>query len=205
VTLFWPPALHVDVTSDRRERVQEVRTTEGTLIAFGAAVDIPLLIGTNDSMAVHDGIVVVPHASTTDFASRVPNNVTVPDAARLLGAIRMSTGLPWTTVARMLGVDRRTLYFWLEGRRISIENRRQLDALAAHVARLDRGSPSVTAAAVLDSWPSVHTPVEVDRLAGLRVTEADPAARLPRLSVATLLTRGDDALPPTIDPGRRPR
>jgi len=204
MTFFWPNLQWIDTTQLRDERSREVRVVQQEIVLpLSASIRIPFLIGTNDSTTGRDDVIVVPGTSTTDSVSRIPNPETTREAARLLSVVRDRTGLPWATVGRMLGVDRRTLYFWLEGRPISPENRRTLSSLASHVARLDRGSQSETRDVVLDTWAAPEATPAEDRLAELRVSESDAAAFMPRLSVATLLMRGDDALPPSTDPSRR--
>ena len=53
--------------------------------------------------------------------------------------IRAKSGLPYVEIARLVGVERRTVYFWLEGRAIAPENLGRLQGLLDVVRRLQSG------------------------------------------------------------------
>jgi hypothetical protein len=185
---------------------QLVRKAE-ELLSPASLIRLSTLVGTNDSMSVRGDSTRV--LMLGDWTNAGPSSVDAagPMAAAAVQDLRRRTNLPLATLARMLGVERRSVYFWIEGRPIAPENQARLDDLRSLAVRLDQGNPADTAKLLLASADlSRDVPARTDRLAGLRATEGEPGSRLPAYGVATLLERGDDRLPtqtPPSSPSRR--
>lgn len=179
---------------------QLVRKAE-ELISPASVISLSLLVGTNDSLSVRSDATRV--LVLGDWTNAGPSSASAdgPMAATAVQELRRLTNLPLTTLARMLGVERRSLYFWMEGRPIAPDNQARLDDLRSMAVRLDQGNPAETAKLLLASADfSRHVPERRDRLAGLRATEGEPGTRMPTFGVATLLERGDDRLPTQTPP-----
>jgi predicted transcriptional regulator len=109
------------------------------------------------------------------------------DHGSLVSELRVRTGLSYGQLAALIGVERRTLYFWLEGRSISPDNRSRLESLVERARLVDHGSPAETAQRLVDTAPTPSVTQARDRLEGFRIRERDEAARFPFFDVATLL------------------
>jgi len=56
--------------------------------------------------------------------------------------LRRFTGLTWDQLARLFGVDRRSLHFWASGKPLSAANEEKLRRTLATIHKIDRGSAS---------------------------------------------------------------
>lgn len=191
-----PPVSTSDLPNHRPPALVE------NFVVPSAVIDLSLLVGTNDRVAVKAGRWIVLNSASTDAG----NSLGAYSRRRLWAAeavreIRSRTQLPMTKLATLLGVERRSLYLWMDGKPLAQHHEAKLEELIGLVTRLDRGDPSQTAADVVAaSSPSSREPVSVDRLSAYR---SDPRSRVARgrsLPVGTLLQRGDDTLQ---DPGRK--
>ena len=173
---------------------QLIRKAE-ELISPASVIGLSTLVGTNDRLYLRGdaGRVFVVGDWTNAGAS--PGSVLGPSPAQAVQDLRRLTQLPLATIAGMLGVERRSLYFWLEGRPIAPDNQTKLEDLRSLAFRLNTGTPSETSELLLASAETTVTRSErPDRLAGLRAIEGQPGAALPTGGVARLLERGDDRL-----------
>lgn len=66
------------------------------------------------------------------------------EATSLLHDIRGRSGLTWQQLARVFGVDRRSLHLWAKGARLSAEHAERLQRIQAIVRRADAGNPEST-------------------------------------------------------------
>lgn len=81
-----------------------------------------------------------------------------PGVQQVLLDIRAKTDLTWAQIARAIGVQRRSLHFWAEGRAANAKNTERLMDLAQAINQLDRGDAAETTALLLtpqDAQPSV--------------------------------------------------
>jgi hypothetical protein len=184
MTFFTPPAVPVD-TAPRKY----AQTPLDAAIYATGRVDLDHLVGTNSIVAPSRGqvIYVLPESSTVDGSSFTDVRI---DQRVLVGELRARTGLSYGRLARLLGVERRSLYFWIEGRAISSDNLDRLTEVTELCRSFDRGNPAETAERLLHASPDAAALPKVDRLAGLRISESDEAARFPVFDVATLLGSG---------------
>jgi DNA-binding transcriptional regulator YiaG len=74
-------------------------------------------------------------------------------SAASIAALRQLSGLTWDQLARLLGVSRRAVHFWAEGRPMAPSHEEHLQRLLAVVHELHRGSPQANRALLLDARP----------------------------------------------------
>ena len=186
----------VAVTNTANDIPALVRKSD-ELLSPASVIDLSVLVGTNGQMTLKsDQMVLVITNSWTNSGPSIQRQLPRFDASAAIEELRKLTSLPLTTLAALLGVERRSVYFWIEGRPISQDNQSRLETLQALARRLDRGEPSQTADAVLTAWQLPEkSPTAPDKLSGLRAVEGQPGARLPQFSVASLIQRSDDTLP----------
>lgn len=193
MTFFSPPiAPPVDLTAARRATVHIERAAPEPTHVPAWALTLDFVDRTNGSWAAKDSAsgVHVGELLTND-GTFWPASAAPDDPALWLSELRQRTDLSYAEVARLIGVERRTLYFWLEGRAISDENRGRLAALVADARRLEARDAATTGALLRAALPTVEAPPRADRLAGHRLREGDPSARLPALHPAILMSSGD--------------
>lgn len=121
-----------------------------------------------------------------------------PASQTALSELRQRTQLTWAQLARMLGVQRRSLHFWARGERPSASNLERLMRIVGIVRAVDRGDPGETTSVLLEprrSGVSAFTllcegkDAEVAELLSLTVRERQQSAgprrqRPPRLDRA---------------------
>jgi DNA-binding transcriptional regulator YiaG len=83
-----------------------------------------------------------------------------PDPGAAIGELRRSSGLTWDQLARLFGVDRRSLHFWASGKRMAPANEERLQRLLAVMRKIDRGSASANRAALLGALPDGALPYD---------------------------------------------
>ena len=201
MTLLLPPSPPVDVTLAWPPADAIVHRVDPALLPDGR-LDLDLIIGTNATLAPSRRTTgwVIPGAATTDGSS----DARLEDSpSSWLIDLKKRTGLPYSELAKLVGVERRSLYFWLEGRAISPENRARLADVVAIARRLDRGNGHIDIAAIESALPATAASILPDRLARYRVVEGDASATLPFFDVATLLSAGHDDDQDRGDDGKR--
>lgn len=72
-----------------------------------------------------------------------------PGVQQVLQDIRVKTDLTWAQIARALGVQRRSLHFWAEGRAANAKNTERLMDLAQVINQIDTGDAAATTALLL--------------------------------------------------------
>lgn len=102
-------------------------------------------------------------------------SVPVAPAIELLADIRRRARLTWDQLARMLGVQRRSLHLWARGARLSADNAERLEHVAAAIRLLDLGDPDQTRSALLRPWAGSES--IYDLLCARRDREAVALAR----------------------------
>jgi DNA-binding transcriptional regulator YiaG len=84
----------------------------------------------------------VQETQTTSSASEARRD----PSAHPIAELRRLSGLTWDQLARLLGVSRRTLHFWVSGKPMTPINEERLARLLLVVQRLDQGSSAETRA-----------------------------------------------------------
>ena len=75
----------------------------------------------------------------------------IASGQRVLAELRGKTEFTWEQLARVLGVNRRSLHFWARGERASASNLERLIHLVEIVRSVDQGDPAETTALLLES------------------------------------------------------
>lgn len=127
----------------------------------GSGVDLG---GDSTSPLAHRFVREIPGPASE--ASHAPTTDESPPAVRHL---RERSGLTWEQLARVLGVQRRSLHNWAGGAPISPSNRERLQRLVALVDFVDRGFVDQTNRALLSPTPDGH--IVLDWLAAGRDDE----------------------------------
>ena len=92
------------------------------------------------------GSFVLAWTDLPDPAAKTP--ATTP--SRMLAEIKEGAGLTWEQVARILGVDRRSVHLWLRGQGMSADREERLHTVAHVIREIDAGTPSETRGRLLD-------------------------------------------------------
>ena len=95
--------------------------------------------GTSSSRMPTEGERIIANEQTTSGQKAPDILPTVPAVLEL----RRLTGLTWDQLARLFGVDRRSLHFWASGKQLSKTNEELLGRILAVVRRIDSGSAAV--------------------------------------------------------------
>ena len=112
-----------------------------------------------------------------------------PPAARSLSGrnalleLRSKTRLTWGQLARALGVHRRSLHLWAQGKRPNASNLERLMRLVEIVRKVDRGNPDETTMSLLEPQngrSSVFTLLCENSLADLLAESSPPLDRRQR-------------------------
>lgn len=156
---------------------------------------------------------------TSRGSSQPERKAGVAEASSLLHDIRTLSGLTWQQLARVFGVDRRSLHLWAKGARLSAEHAERLQRIRAIVGRADAGNSESTRhrlltivhdeRSVLDLLAEGRDDEVVQWLAR-RETRQQPRRRPPTLSVEEHRSRQAfspveilDARHDDVLPGRR--
>ena len=203
--MFFPVTATTPTTADND--IPKVVRRADELLSPASLIKLSTLVGTNGQLSLkNDRMVFVLPGDWTNSGQSASAVSDRSNAAAAIEELRGITNLPLTTLANLLGVERRSVYFWIEGRPISTDNQTRLEALRSLARRLDRGEPSRTAEALVAACKAPDAPaVGTDRLAGYRAVEGQAGAQIPQLSVAALLQKGDDRLVEQESPVRRTR
>lgn len=97
--------------------------------------------------------------------------------------IRRRSGLTWEQLARLLGVERRSVHLWASGRPLNAANAERVGRVLAIVRRADRGTPSATKAWLLGPTASGELPLDLlraGRFEELRLPAVASAPARPR-------------------------
>jgi hypothetical protein len=164
---------------------------ESSILPHGR-FDLDLILGTNPRVAPREPTTVwlATSGATNDGLQESPIDAT-GELRSWLVELKRRSGLPYAALAGMIGVERRSVYFWMEGRPISPKNRSRVAGMYKFALRIDGAGTAATAVALRASYPTMESPAKLDRLADARVHEGDRAAKLPYFDVATLMSTGD--------------
>ena len=94
------------------------------------------------------------------------NSGVVPIGAKVtpgaaIGELRRRSGLTWDQLARLFGVARRSVHFWMSGKPLNAVNEERLGRMLAVVRHVDRGNAQATRAALLTALSDGTTPFEL--------------------------------------------
>lgn len=108
------------------------------------------------------------HSTATGSVQRQ----TTESTRRAITELRRISGLTWDQLARMFGVNRRSIHFWASGKALSVQHEAHLRRALDVIRRTDRGSAQLNRAALLQPGEG-GTPLEL--LAGARFVSAEEA------------------------------
>lgn len=74
---------------------------------------------------------ILPTASAAETSEAIPSE---------LHEVRRLTGASWEQIARLMGVQRRSIHHWMSGKEINRKNRERLGNLLATLRFIDRGN-----------------------------------------------------------------
>ena len=117
------------------------------------------------------------------------------DTATLVTELRLRSGLTWDQVARIFGVERRSVHFWASGRQMNAENAERLGRVYAAIAAVDRGDPASTRAWLVAPLTNGLIPLDLLRMdrseevIRIGAGEARPTQYAPRISAAAAAAR----------------
>ncbi len=164
-------------------------TSEPTIqrvVTVGDAMHLETLIGTNPrttTSRMTAGSLILAADSTSYGAVLPPVTDGSVTAARLL-AVRKMTGLTWSQLAGILGVDRRSVHNWAVGGRMSSGHEEALSRLSDLSHRLFHGDPAATRHELFAHIPPATPPA------------ARPSTGKPRSVLSQTRSRADDQLHP---------
>lgn len=144
--------------------------------------------GTISVWAMLHSVVVLPTAVPTTHPQ--PGTATLTTYATSTGQIcvesnpvaeiRRITGLTFDQLATLFDVTRRTVHLWMSGQRMLPGKQEQVQRILATVRRVDRGSPDLTRAALLDDGARLFDLIAKGELATVEARLAAlPAKRQP--------------------------
>lgn len=199
MTFLLAPMPTTDVRPPKRDEPAEVRIVAWEMLP-GSAFSLDSLVGTNDSFALPSaGTVVVSDWATSGVASAEPREWS--SLAALISDIRDMTQFTMSQLSALLGVERRSLYFWLQGKSASSEHRHQLQELWQTTQRLAGGrTQSQLREALRGTWiapapvPAASASVPDRSSRGVSLPK-----RLPLLSPAVLLMREEDGVSEPVE------
>jgi len=115
----------------------------GKLIRVGGKLSVP---GTGEEIFLINFLLQTQTTSGEQVADAHPTATVEPEMAEpqstasALMELRRYTGLTWDQLAKLFGVDRRSLHFWASGRPLSPANEERLRRTLATIHTVDRGS-----------------------------------------------------------------
>lgn len=86
-------------------------------------------------------------AEQTNSGLGAINATTTPSTA--IAELRRRSGLTWDQLARLFGVARRSVHFWVSGKALNAANEERLGRVLAVVRYVDRGNAQATRAALM--------------------------------------------------------
>ena len=135
-----------------------MRTETEATSAGGAMVGWPQLesaavlffasLGAGTTAALPSVELVPPPAIIQSTTAGVPVT-SAPSAGPAVSELRQISGLTWDQLARLFGLNRRSLHYWASGAALSAANEEHLQRLLAVARKIDRGRGSETRAALL--------------------------------------------------------
>ena len=77
--------------------------------------------------------------------------VSMTSHAVAISELRRRSGLTWDQIARLFGVARRSVHFWISGKTLNSSNEERLNRLLVAVRYVDRGGGAATRAALMSA------------------------------------------------------
>jgi DNA-binding transcriptional regulator YiaG len=81
--------------------------------------------------------------------------------AAAISELRRRSGLTWDQLARLFGVARRSVHFWMSGKALNASNEERLNKLLVTIRHIDRGGAGATRAALMSALPDGAVPFEL--------------------------------------------
>lgn len=133
----------------------------GRLIMVSGALSV---IGTSSVSAhplVGDRTLLPMVQTTSEAVASSPSEPQTDPASVVLLELRRLSGLTWDQLARVFGVDRRSLHFWASGKPLNPTNEARLRSLLALMRQLDRGTAQANRTMLLTPGPAGQSPYEL--------------------------------------------
>jgi DNA-binding transcriptional regulator YiaG len=89
----------------------------------------------------------------------IPDSVRAPDSD--VAELRLVSGLSWDQLARLFGVSRRAVHFWVSGKPMTLANEERLYSLLSVFRKMDRGSAAENRALLFGFSERGETPFEL--------------------------------------------
>lgn len=81
--------------------------------------------------------------------------------AAAISELRRRSGLTWEQIARLFGVARRSVHFWISGKSMNASNEERLNRLLIAIRYIDRGEGAVTRAALMSAQSDGAVPFDL--------------------------------------------
>lgn len=83
------------------------------------------------------------------------------DSSAAIAELRRRSGLTWEQLARLFGVARRSVHFWVSGKPMNAANEERLGRLLAVVRNIDRGNARATRSVIVTALPDGLIPFDL--------------------------------------------
>lgn len=101
------------------------------------------------------------------FAEQTNSGLTLKDVvisqAAAISELRRRSGLTWGQIARLFGVARRSIHFWISGKAMNAFNEERLNRLLIAIRHIDRGEGAATRAALMSAQSDGAVPFDLLR------------------------------------------
>jgi hypothetical protein len=156
----------------------------------------------SNQTTAHMPVPAAPIDSTSPLPPLTVNGTAAAEGdmapARKIAEARLTSGLTWDELARIMSVSRRSLHLWANGHAINAENEQRLSRLLAALRAIDRGAASANRRAILG--PDQVSQIPLDLLIRGRFDEFTDALGLgggrPRPSRTPPMPDSDRMPPP---------
>ncbi len=144
-----------------------IRKSASPLCAWiiGGALSVP---GT--SAAISTGLYIWDEGTRTGLAAVSSEETTfenscyyVEGTSQAIMELRRLSGLTWDQIARIFGVNRRSVHFWANGKAMNQLHEEKLHTVLAVVRKIDTGSASANRSALLSCDSQGRSPVDMLR------------------------------------------
>jgi transcriptional regulator with XRE-family HTH domain len=144
------------VLPDGHETIS-LRTGSDSRFARFTGLLVCRLLGQDPGTVVAHGVWVMPHDVTTTHPSSILPYIAPLEKGASVGdeifEIRRLSGLTWDELATVLGVSRRSLHHWANGKPISAANEDHVRRVLAALQRIDRGEAHRNRALLMTPCP----------------------------------------------------
>ena len=87
--------------------------------------------------------------------------VVATSQAAAISELRRRSGLTWEQTARLFGVARRSVHFWISGKALNASNEERLNRLLITIRHIDRGGSAATRVALMSAQSDGAVPFDL--------------------------------------------